>query len=59
MEVIHDRQIPFLQCGELEVNLHGAGIRLGCEHSFKSNPNIPGCSILDNMGENILCEIID
>ena len=57
MEVIGNGGVTFLQDGQLIVYVHGAGLRMGCEHSFQCVPDFARRRAFDNVGELFLREM--
>ena len=56
MEVISNGGVTFLQGGQLIVYVHGAGLRMGYEHSFQCVPDFARHRAFDDIGENCFRE---
>ena len=53
MEIIGNGGVPFLQSGQLVMNVHGLGSKMRGEHSLKGGPDLEGGGAFDDVGENV------
>ena len=53
MEIIGNGGVPFLQSGQLVMNVHGSGSTMSSEHSLKGGLDLEGGGAFDDVGEDV------